>query len=168
MFLSKKKVANIYTKRFVFFPLNNSPDVAWHKLIEINLKGFERNNSSVSLPWRYVLQVYPCLSIMFFKCIFALVLCSSSASLPQCYVLQVHPCLSVMFFKCILALVLCSSSVSLPQYYVLQVYTCLSVMFFKCILALVLCSSRFYSFIKHFLRQFVFLYIPWQNFAREK
>ena len=26
----KNNVASLYTKRFVFFPLNNNPDVAWH------------------------------------------------------------------------------------------------------------------------------------------
>ena len=59
MFLSKKNVANLYAKRFVSFSLKNRSDVAWHisetlkKLKGLkaqNLKGFERNDSSVSSP----------------------------------------------------------------------------------------------------------------------
>ena len=30
MFLAKENVADVYTKLFVFFPLNNNPDLAWH------------------------------------------------------------------------------------------------------------------------------------------
>ena len=30
MFPSKKNVGNVYKKRFIYFPLNNSSDVAWH------------------------------------------------------------------------------------------------------------------------------------------
>ena len=59
MFLSKKNSANLYTKHFAFFTLNNSPDVAWHDLKDINLKV-----SGEMIP------VYPCLNVMFFKVLF--------------------------------------------------------------------------------------------------
>ena len=43
MFVSKKNLANLYMKIFAFFPLNNSPDVAWYISERYSLGHFERN-----------------------------------------------------------------------------------------------------------------------------
>ena len=60
MFLSKKDVDNLCTKRSVYFPLSKSPDVAWH---------IAERHEKVS---RETTPVYRQIKAMFFKFLFIL------------------------------------------------------------------------------------------------